>query len=77
MKTSDGWATLLDCPNCGEPCAEIPSCQEAHAECVADTDRNKHPVWCEDRTGICGCGAKLHVGVDDDRAYLVEDEDEV
>ena len=32
--------------------------------------------WCEDRAGICTCGAVLHISVDDDRASLVEDETE-
>lgn len=71
---TDGHRPLLDCPTCGEPCAEIPPCERAHTGCVAETP--VHPSWCEDRRGTCACGARLHVDVDDGQAWLVEDEEE-
>jgi hypothetical protein len=73
---TDGFVRYLNCPACGEPCTNIPSCQEAHAECQAEVADDLDHSWCEDRRGVCGCGARLHVDVDDGRAWLDEDEDE-
>lgn len=71
---------FLDCPDCGEPCETIPPCNGGHPECQAEVPRScLHRFWCDDRAGVCQCGARLYVEVDDDRAYLValdEDEDE-
>lgn len=68
----DGHNKYLDCPVCGQPCTEIPSCQEAHAECQAEVDEELEYSWCEDRRGVCGCGVQLYVDVDRGRAWLVE-----
>lgn len=51
------------------------SCQEAHEDCLADSAEKFTHSWCEDRRGVCGCGVRLHVDVDDGRAWLVEDEE--
>lgn len=72
---TDGYAQYLNCPACGEPCTEIPSCQSAHLDCTAEVDRHLTHSWCEDRRGVCGCGARLYVDVDDGRAWLVEGEE--
>lgn len=66
---------FLDCPACGEPCTAIQSCQVAHFHCSATHPRYLDHTWREDRTGVCACGAKLHVDVDDDRAHLEEDDE--
>ena len=71
---TDGYKAYLDCPACGEPCIAIPSCQKAHRDCMAECPRYLDHTWCEDRTGVCQCGAKLHVDVDDEHAHLEEDE---
>lgn len=73
---SDG-RRFLDCPACGEPCTEIPPCDVAHRDCVAEAPSDLDYMWCEDRRGVCQCGAAVHVGVDDSlgHAYLVEDDD--
>ncbi len=42
--------TLL-CPACGEQCTTMPS--------------NPEGMWFEGDEGVCQCGAKLHVVVDD------------
>ena len=71
-----GDTRYLDCPVCDNPCTAIPSCQEMHSDCMADVLDRLRYSWCEDRAGICTCGAVLHISVDDDRASLVEDETE-
>ena len=71
---TDGFLRYLTCPACGEPCTNIPSCQEAHAECQAEVADDLDHSWCEDRRGVCGCGARLHVDVDDG-AWLVEEDE--
>lgn len=62
---------LLDCPACGEPCAEIPPC----SDCLPDNDPSDGPWWCERRSGTCACGAQLYVYIDEDGARLEERED--
>ena len=70
-----GYRSLLDCPACGEPCAEIPPCEGGgHLGCQAESPVT--PSWCEERAGVCACGARLHVVVDDGRAWLEEEEED-
>lgn len=69
------WLTHLDCPACGNPCVEIPSCETAHRGCMAQSLCDAEHTWCEDRTGVCSCGAVLHVETDGERAWLEESED--
>lgn len=64
----------LRCPVCNEPCTTIPPCQQAHDECEAEWHDETEPSWCEDRCGICQCGALLTVYCDDDYASLRERE---
>lgn len=71
---SDGWVQYLTCPACNEACTTIPSCRVAHLACVAEAP-DIDDTWCEDRSGVCSCGANLYVRVDDDRAYLEEVEE--
>ncbi len=64
----------LDCPVCGEVCISIPPCREAHTGCQVEVFEDMDYWWCEDRRGVCGCGAKLRVMVDDIVARLIEEE---
>jgi hypothetical protein len=67
---------FLDCPACGDECEQIPCCEEAHPECNADLPDGLTRSWCEDRRGVCSCGARLYVSVDDGWASLEEEEGE-
>jgi hypothetical protein len=67
-QTDDGWRNLLDCPRCGDPCAEMPPYPPRHP--------GGHPTWQEGDTGTCACGAPLEVLVDDGRASLHDTEEE-
>jgi hypothetical protein len=67
-QTDDGQSDLLDCPRCGDPCAEMPPYPPRHP--------GHHPTWQEGDTGTCACGAPLEVCVDDGRAELRDTEEE-
>lgn len=59
----------LACPDCGEDVASIAPCQVAHDCC--DPENGAEPLWCEDREGVCACGASLRVLVQEPFASLV------
>ncbi len=65
----------LDCPSCGEPCAEIPCCQEISSACgTQECEESAGPTWCNGRRGVCACGARLFVDADGENAWLEEEE---
>lgn len=63
LVSAGGWRRALDCPRCGTACWAIPANQP--------NSEYKHPWWADGETGTCGCGARLVVRADGERAELV------